>query len=126
MAGNSGDGVRERLSPELAFSLNADKTQGVGELGEPLCEIDDAAREPERAVAGLEDFNAARRGFEMESVLDIVLVRASKTPNEDEDLVVERRLDDCRSFCEFISDGPVLDFAVFLFKALKMSTVTVE
>ena len=71
----------------------------------------------------LEDFNAALRAFDIESVLDIGRARPSGTPNEDEDLVVERRLDDLRSFC---ADGLVLDFAVFLLRAPKMSAVAIE
>lgn len=62
----------------------------------------------------------------MEPVLDVGLARASETPNEDEDLVVEMRLDDRRSFCEFNSDGLVLDFAVLFLRAPKVSIVTIK
>lgn len=124
MAGNSGEGVRERTSLEFIFLPNADKTQGVGKLGELLHEIDDAARESGRAARAPDDFNAALRGFEMESFLGFVLVRASETPDKGEDLVVERRLDVRRSFCEFISDEVVFDFAVLLLRAPKVFSVT--
>ena len=62
----------------------------------------------------------------MESALDIDLVRTSETLNKDEDLVVEMQLDGHRSFCEFISDELVLDFAVLLLRAPKVFAVTIK